>query len=428
MRKIIHIDMDCFYAAIEERDNPELRGRAVAVGGYHEGRGVITTANNEARKYGVRSALASAVALRRCPHLVLVRPDLKKYAEVSRQIRKIFEHYSEKIEPLSLDEAYLDVSGSTLFQGSASLLAAHIREEIFKKTGLKASAGIAPNKFLAKVASDWNKPDGQFVVTPEEIDEFVARLPVEKIWGVGKVTAKKVHELGAQSCGDLQKFSRKELKGRFGKFGDFLYEICRGVDHREVDSSRERKSLSVERTFTQDIDTPEECLEKAPRLYEEFLHRLFRKKVNHDQDATNEKTLAVREKESRYGPPDATLRRFPTNSAVEKNTAAPVWPGADTETGATLDISQLSFEKIRHEIKTLFVKVKFNDFSATTVERAFDSLDLKHFQELLAEGLDRKELPVRLIGLGVRFRPEPSPAPAVGGQLLLFEPPAARPA
>lgn len=371
MRKIIHIDMDCFYAAVEERDDPSLKGRPVAVGGYSEGRGVITTANYEARKYGVRSALSSAVAIERCPHLVLIRPDMQKYVEESKKIRAIFQGFTDKIEPLSLDEAYLDVTGSELFQGSASLLAAEIRRQVFEATGLSASAGIAPNKFLAKVASDWNKPDGQFVIPPGEIASFVEKLPVEKIWGVGKVTAKKLHGLGVTTCGQLQKFSQTELKTSFGRFGESLYHICRGIDHREVVTSRERKSLSIERTFSRDLASVQECLEKMPGLFEKFTERLIGK----------------------------------------TKTDAPQSPGSH----------DAFFQQVMKQVKTLFVKVKFSDFSATTVESSFDSIDLKHFAKLLEQGLERKELPVRLIGLGVRYKSFGPNIATDGPQLLLFD-------
>lgn len=273
-RKIIHIDQDCFYAAVEVRDNPRLQGRPVAVGGSSDRRGVLTTANYEARKYGVRSAMSTSQALKLCPNLVLVPVHFAKYRSESLKIREIFKQYTDKIEPLSLDEAYLDVSHCEDFQGSASLLAQQIRKEIFKKTGLTASAGIAPNKFLAKVASDWNKPNGQFTVAPKDVAEFVRKLPVKKIPGVGKVTAGKMTALGYKTCGDLQRESLEQMNHLFGSWGVRLYDLCRGVDHRVVRAREKRKSLSVERTFPKDLQTLQDCLEVVGGLYEELERRL----------------------------------------------------------------------------------------------------------------------------------------------------------
>lgn len=275
-RKIIHIDMDCFFAAVEMRDNPQWKNVPLAVGGSADRRGVIATCNYEARKYGVRSAMATATALRLCPDLILARSHFRKYKEESQRIRNIFQDYTSLIEPLSLDEAYLDVSESTLHQGSATLIAQEIRQRIFKETQLTASAGIAPNKFLAKVASEWKKPNGQFTISPSEISNFVAKLPVKNIPGVGRVTAAKMKNLGIETCLDLQKKSLKELTTLFGVWGHRLYSICRGDDHRPVKTSRLRKSLSVERTFAQDLQDLQSCIENVPRLYDEFQRRFER--------------------------------------------------------------------------------------------------------------------------------------------------------
>ncbi|RYZ65306.1 MAG: DNA polymerase IV, partial [Proteobacteria bacterium] len=248
MRKIIHVDMDAFYASVELRDRPEFIGKPISVGGSPDGRGVVATANYEARKFGVKSAMPMATAIRLCPHLVCIRPDFAKYKRESRKVREIFERFTSKIEPLSLDEAYLDVTGLDLFDGSATRIANEIRRLIKEETGLTASAGVAPNKFLAKIASDINKPDGIKVIRPHEIDDFMRTLPIEKIWGVGKVTAKKMHSLGFFTCGDLQRKSIAELTAFFGSWGAKLYDYSRGIDNRSVKESRERKSLSVEET------------------------------------------------------------------------------------------------------------------------------------------------------------------------------------
>lgn len=273
-RKIIHIDMDCFYAAIEIRDNPELTEKPVAVGGLPEERSVLCTCNYIARKYGVRSAMSSAYALKLCPALVILPVDMTKYRAASQVIQAIFSEYTALIEPLSLDEAYLDVTDSPYCQGSATWMAEEIRQKIFSATQLTASAGIAPNKFLAKIASGWNKPNGQFVIRPKEIADFVTHLSVDELFGVGQVTAKKLHRHGLKTCADLQKLSFTELAQGFGKLGERLYEQCRGIDHRPVDASRERKSLSVEKTFFQDIPLDETCDDILLELYQSLTHRI----------------------------------------------------------------------------------------------------------------------------------------------------------
>jgi DNA polymerase-4 len=273
-RKIIHIDMDCFYAAVEVKDNPSLKGKPVGVGGSPTGRGVLTTASYEARKFGVRSAMPAGRALKLCPDLILVRPNFSRYKEESRFIREIFREFTDIVQPLSLDEAYLDVTECSQFGGSATLIAQEIKRRIWTERQLIASAGVAPNKMLAKIASDWKKPDGLFVITPDQVSDFVKKLPVGKIFGVGKVTEKKLRSRGFDTCGDLQKLTATEMNKTFGKWGQQLYGYCRGVDNRGVSTSRERKSLSVENTFSRDIPDLRGCLEKLPRLYKEFLRRL----------------------------------------------------------------------------------------------------------------------------------------------------------
>lgn len=347
MRKIIHIDMDCFFAAIEMRDNPALRDVPMAVGGRPDARGVIATANYPARKFGVRSAMASAYALRLCPHLIIVRTDIRKYAEVSQTIHEIFAEFSNLIEPLSLDEAFLDVTDNQDFHGSATLIANEIRRRIFQETGLTASAGVAPNKFLAKVASDINKPDGIKVIPPHEIDAFMHTLPVARIPGVGPVTQERMKTLGIHTCLDLQKRSLEELTRHFGNSAPRLFDLCRGIDHRPVRPEREPKSISTETTYPEDLPTLGDCIQALPPLLTSLKRRLARKQ-----------------------------------------------------------------QKYETPIRGIFVKIKFNDFQQTTLERTgLTDLSLHNFASLLEAAFERGQRPVRLLGLGVRLDPEPDDAP-----------------
>lgn len=275
-RKIIHVDCDCFYASIEMRDNPALRTVPLAVGGQPDKRGVIATCNYLARRYGVHSAMSSARALRLCPSLTILPPDMRRYREASQAILHIYQRYTALIEPLSLDEAYLDVSGQPHCQGSATRMAEAIRQQIREEVGITASAGIAPNKFLAKVASDWNKPDGQLVIRPADVDDFVAALPVEKLWGVGKVTAQRLHQLGVSCCGELQQWPLDTLRQHFGRFGERLHELARGIDTRPVSNERQRHSISVEETYVQDLPDLDSCLAQLPALLQRLQQRLAR--------------------------------------------------------------------------------------------------------------------------------------------------------
>jgi DNA polymerase-4 len=276
VRKIIHVDMDCFYAAVEVKYRPELKGKPLGVGGPPNTRSVLTTASYEARRFGVRSAMPSSQAMRLCPQLILVPPNFALYKKESRAVREIFHRFTPLVEPLSLDEAYLDVSAVTECNGSATLIAKEIRSQIEKETGLTASAGIAPNKFLAKIASDWNKPNGQFTLRPEDIEAFMPSLQVEKIHGVGKVTAKKMHALGIHTCADLQKLSVPELARHFGSWAQGLYDASRGRDDRKVEPHGERKSLTVEETYNEDLSTLAECIARLPGLYEDWETRMLR--------------------------------------------------------------------------------------------------------------------------------------------------------
>lgn len=280
MRKIIHIDMDCFYAAVEMRDNPALQHVPLAIGGSRDRRGVISTCNYLAREFGVRSAMATAHALKLCPDLVLAPGRMDVYSDVSKQIRSIFARYTDKIEPLSLDEAYLDVSHSALFSGSATLIAEDIRAAIFAETGLTASAGVAPCKFVAKIASDENKPNGLCVITPEKLDAFVLKLPLRKIPGVGKVTAEKLTKMGLSTCADVRQFAFDELIKRFGKFGSVIWARSHGEDERELQTDRLRKSVGVERTMSQDIHTQIECQQMIDHLYPQLQKRLLKSSPN----------------------------------------------------------------------------------------------------------------------------------------------------
>ncbi len=334
MRKILHIDMDCFYAAIEERENPELRGKPVGVGGSSR-RGVLTTANYEARQYGCHSAMPVFKAREKCPHLIIVPVRFDLYRAESARIRAIFGRFTELIEPLSLDEAYLDVSH---LRTSGAAVAREIRAQIREETGLTASAGIAPNKLLAKIASDWNKPDGQKEVRPDEIDAFLQELPVGKLWGIGPKMKARLAQLGIHTCGELRELDKIQLSRRFGSWGLELHDLCRGIDPREVRTERIRKSVSNENTFSENVET---------------LAAL--------------KPLMLGQLE---GIREDLVRRHSDRA-----------------------------------IRSLVVKLKFADFTRTTAERAHPSLEPSIFEELLAEAWKRgRNRPVRLLGVGVRFR------------------------
>lgn len=336
-RKIIHIDMDCFYAAIEMRDFPELANKPIAVGGSAKRRGVIATCNYPARQFGVRSAMPTAQALKLCRHLVLRPVRMDVYQKESQYIRDIFTEYTDIIEPLSLDEAYLDVTESTQCQGSATWIAEEIRSRIYQTRKLTASAGIAPNKSLAKIASDWHKPDGQMVIRPEDVAAFIIDLPVRKLFGVGPKMEAKLNAYNIKTCADLQKHSMEYLCSEFGSIGQRLYELARGIDNRPVNPERIRKSISVEETYLKDIPDVESCLAALSALIVRLEARI-----------------------ERAG-----------------------------------DISG---------IQSLFVKLKFNDFQQTTVERVNDKIDLMILRQLIEEGFARHSLPVRLLGIGIKLK------------------------
>jgi DNA polymerase-4 len=277
VRKIIHIDMDAFYASVEQRDHPEYRGKAIAVGGSPEGRGgVVATASYEARKFGVRSAMPSKRALQLCPEIIFVRPRFDVYKDVSRRIREIFSRHTDIIEPLSLDEAFLDVTADKQQIGSAIEIAKLIKQAIREELQLTASAGVSVNKFVAKIASDLNKPDGLTFIGPSSIEEFMEKLPVEKFFGVGKVTAEKMKRMGLHTGADLKRLSENDLKQHFGKPGAFYYRIVRGIDDREVQPHRETKSLGAEDTFPYDLTKAEEMFAELEKIAVTVHERLKR--------------------------------------------------------------------------------------------------------------------------------------------------------
>lgn len=278
LRKIIHVDMDAFYASVEQLDDPNLEGKALAVGGSSK-RGVVAAASYEARKYGVKSAMSGREASRRCPHLIFVRPRFDRYKEISQQIRKIFFEYTDLVEPLSLDEAYLDVTINKFNFPSATILAREIREKIKAKTGLNASAGISINKFIAKVASDINKPNGQKTIPPEDVIDFLEQLDIRKFYGVGKVTQDKMYRLGIFTGADLKLKSLDYLQEYFGKSGLHYYNVVRGIHLSEVKPTRTRKSLGAERTFSENISSEIYMLDKLDDIAEEVERRLKNSRV-----------------------------------------------------------------------------------------------------------------------------------------------------
>ncbi|WP_411030360.1 DNA polymerase IV [Spongiimicrobium sp. 3-5] len=278
LRKIIHVDMDAFYASVEQLDNPELKGKPLAVGGG-EKRGVVSAASYEARKFGVRSAMSGYLAKRNCPELIFVKPRFARYKEISLEIRKIFHHYTDLVEPLSLDEAYLDVSVNKKGNPSATLIAREIRQRIHDELGLTASAGISINKFIAKVASDYNKPNGQKTVNPEEVLQFLEDLEIRKFYGVGKVTAQKMYKLGIFNGKDLKTKPLEFLEQHFGKSGSFYYNVVRGIHHSEVKPHRIPKSVGAERTFNENLSSEVFMLERLENIATELEKRLRKSQI-----------------------------------------------------------------------------------------------------------------------------------------------------
>ena len=279
IRKIIHIDMDAFYASVEQMDNPDLVGKPIAVGGSRE-RGVVAAASYEARKFGVKSAMSSKMAALKCPDLIFVSPRFDRYKEVSGKIREIFYRYTDLVEPLSLDEAFLDVTENKMGHPSATMLASDIRYAIKNEVGLNASAGISINKFIAKVASDINKPNGQKTIPPEEVISFLEQLPIRKFFGVGKVTAERMKLHGIHYGIDLKRFSREYLEEHFGKSGGHFYNIVRGIQYSKVEPDRVRKSIAAERTFEKDLSQEQFMLESLDRIADVLEKRMVKSEVS----------------------------------------------------------------------------------------------------------------------------------------------------
>ena len=313
-RKIIHVDMDAFYASVAELDNPELRGKAIAVGGS-EARGVVSAASYEARKFGVKSAMSSFLAKQKCPHLIFVKSDFERYKELSLKIRAIFYEYTDLVEPLSLDEAYLDVTENKKGNPSANEIAREIRARIYEKTGLRASAGISINKFIAKVASDINKPNGQKTIHPEEVLQFLEALPVNKFYGVGKVTASKMYNLGIFKGKDIKKKPLEELVKSFGKSGTHYYNIVRGIHNSAVKPNRIRKSIAAERTFSENLSSEIFMIERLDKIADELEKRM--KKTD-----TKGKTITLKIKYSDFT--QQTRSKTKTNFMQTKKEFFPV--------------------------------------------------------------------------------------------------------
>jgi len=278
IRKIIHVDMDAFYASVAQLDDPSLVGKAIAVGGGGK-RGVVSAASYQARKFGVRSAMSGALALKLCPHLIFVKTDFERYKEISDKVRSVFFEYTDLVEPLSLDEAYLDVTQNKKGIPSATVIAQQIREKIYQKTGLHASAGISINKFVAKIASDYNKPNGQKTVSPEQVLDFIAALDIKKFYGVGKVMKEKMYRLGIYTGNDLKTKSLAFLTEHFGKSGPYYFNIVRGIHNSKVSPQRTRKSLAAERTFGENISSELYMLERLQDIAKEVERRLKKNKV-----------------------------------------------------------------------------------------------------------------------------------------------------
>jgi DNA polymerase-4 len=335
MRKIIHIDMDYFFAQVEERDNPSLKDKPVGIGSDKSRRGVLSTCNYIAREYGVRSAMPTFKAKELCPHIVMVKPHFQKYREASDIVFNIFREYTDKIQGISLDEAYLDVTDCEKFSNSATLIAQDIKKRIYQETKLTASAGVSYNKLIAKIASDYNKPNGLTLVTPDQSMDFIQDLSLKEINGVGAKTFERCKKLGLETFNDVRKLSKVELENYFGNFAETLYNYVRGIDHREVKSHGIRKSVSCERTFSEDIEDKDTLLLYIDDLYDELKHR---------------------------------LRKYDDR-----------------------------------EVRGYFMKIKYADFSVTTIEKKFSDFSLDHYYELFITRWNERSEAIRLLGAGVRF-------------------------
>ncbi|MBS9783685.1 MAG: DNA polymerase IV [Pasteurella sp.] len=339
IRKIIHIDMDCFYASVEMRENPSLVGKPVAVGGSPDKRGVLATCNYEARKFGLHSAMSSQQAIKKCPNLILISGNMELYKSVSQQIHQIFQRYTSIIEPLSLDEAFLDVTDCEQHLNSATWIAEAIRKSIWEELHLTASAGVAPLKFLAKIASDLNKPNGQFVIPPEDVNNFIHHLDLKKIPGVGKVTYQKLLDLGFKTCADIKRSDQQTILQNFGKFGHRLWDFSHGIDNRKIEVNRVRKSIGVENTLLNDIDKLADAQIILDELFRKLLFRI----------------------ECNFGNKPLT------------------------------------------DFKKLGVKLKFDDFTQTTLEKTTEGVTKDYFVDLLSQIWERRESrKIRLIGISIQ--------------------------
>ncbi len=360
LRKIIHVDMDAFYASVEQLDNPDLRGKPIAVGGSSE-RGVVSAASYEARKYGVRSAMSSVLAKRNCPELIFVKARFDRYKEVSKQIRTIFYDYTELVEPLSLDEAYLDVTVNKKGNPSATLIAQEIRDRIFKETGLNASAGISINKFIAKVASDVNKPNGQKTVNPEEVQSFLENLEIRKFYGVGKVTADKMYRLGIFTGKDLKTKSLAFLEEQFGKSGSYYYNVVRGIHNSPVKPHRIPKSVGAERTFNENLSSEIFMLERLEHIANELEKRLQKSKI-----AGKTVTLKIKYSDFTLNTRSKTLPYFISDQQLILDTAKELLYQEKLQNSVRLlgiSLSNLNTEKKegpKQEKETVSVQLKFD--------------------------------------------------------------------
>ncbi|MRI01338.1 DNA polymerase IV [Kriegella sp. EG-1] len=355
LRKIIHVDMDAFYASVEELDNPELKGKPVAVGG-NEIRGVVSAANYEARKYGVRSAMSGYLAKKNCPELIFVKPRYDRYKEISKQIRAIFHDYTDLVEPLSLDEAYLDVTVNKKGNPSASLIAKEIRQRIFNELGLAASAGISINKFIAKVASDFNKPNGQKTVNPEEVLEFLENLDIRKFYGVGKVTAQKMYKLGIFTGKDLKAKTLDFLDNHFGKSGRYYYHVVRGIHNSEVKPHRIPKSVGAERTFSENLSSEIFMLERLQHIAEELERRLIKSKI-----AGKTVTLKIKYSDFTLNTRSKTLPYFVSNKELILETAKELLYQEELHNSVRLlgiSLANLNTEKKKIETKEEIISVQ----------------------------------------------------------------------
>jgi len=355
LRKIIHVDMDAFYASVEQRDNPDLRGKPVAVGGG-ENRGVVAAASYEARKFGVRSAMSGYLAKKNCPQLIFVKPRFDRYREISQRIRDIFYDYTDLVEPLSLDEAYLDVTVNKKGNPSASLIAQEIRQRIFQDTGLTASAGISINKFVAKVASDYNKPNGQKTVNPDEVLQFLEQLPIGKFYGVGKVTAEKMYQLGIFTGRELKEKPIEYLAEHFGKSGAFYYYVVRGIHTSEVKPDRIVKSVGTEHTFDENLSSEVFMLEKLEVIAGELERRLKKKKI-----AGKTVTLKIKYSDFTLQTRSKTLQYFISDKSLIMETVKELlYQERLKESVRLLGISLANLNNEAGEKKTVAVQLKFD--------------------------------------------------------------------